>query len=83
MMEAARTSETLVDNYFTRQYIPEDNSEQGKSSLLTGMSQIRHDRVQFVTYVTTQPKHVSCASNCYIHTCTVHVHTGAGVAQSV
>jgi hypothetical protein len=27
MMEAARTSETLVDNYFTRQYIPEDNSE--------------------------------------------------------
>jgi hypothetical protein len=22
-----RTSETLVDNYFTRQYIPEDNSE--------------------------------------------------------
>jgi hypothetical protein len=27
MMEAARTSETSVDNYFTRQYIPEDNSE--------------------------------------------------------
>jgi hypothetical protein len=27
MMEAARTSETLVDNYFTWQYIPEDNSE--------------------------------------------------------
>jgi hypothetical protein len=26
-MEAARTSETLVGNYFTRQYIPEDNSE--------------------------------------------------------
>jgi hypothetical protein len=23
MMEAARTSETSVDNYFTRQYIPE------------------------------------------------------------
>jgi hypothetical protein len=23
----ARTSETSVDNYFTRQYIPEDNSE--------------------------------------------------------
>jgi hypothetical protein len=29
MMEAARTSETSVDNYFTRQYIPEDNSEHG------------------------------------------------------
>jgi hypothetical protein len=27
MMEAARTSETSVDNYFTRQYIPQDNSE--------------------------------------------------------
>jgi hypothetical protein len=27
MMEAARTSETSVDNYFTRQYISEDNSE--------------------------------------------------------
>jgi hypothetical protein len=27
MMEAARIPETSVDNYFTRQYIPEDNSE--------------------------------------------------------
>jgi hypothetical protein len=27
MMEAAHTSETPVDNYFTRQYIPEDKSE--------------------------------------------------------
>jgi hypothetical protein len=27
MMEAARTSETSVDNYFTRQYNPEDKSE--------------------------------------------------------
>jgi hypothetical protein len=27
MMEAVRISETSVDNYFTRQYIPEDNSE--------------------------------------------------------
>jgi hypothetical protein len=27
MMEAARTSGTSVYNYFTRQYIPEDNSE--------------------------------------------------------
>jgi len=26
-MEAARTFESSVDNYFTRQYIPEDNSE--------------------------------------------------------
>jgi hypothetical protein len=28
MMEAVRTSETSVDNHFTRQYIPEDDSEQ-------------------------------------------------------
>jgi hypothetical protein len=27
VMEAVRTSEMSVDNYFTRQYIPEDNSE--------------------------------------------------------
>jgi hypothetical protein len=27
MMEAARTSEASVDNYFIRQYIPEDKSE--------------------------------------------------------
>jgi hypothetical protein len=27
MMVAARTSETSVDNYFKRQYIPEVNSE--------------------------------------------------------
>jgi hypothetical protein len=27
MMEAARTSETSVENYLTRQYIPEDKSE--------------------------------------------------------
>jgi hypothetical protein len=26
-MEAVSTSETSVDNHFTRQYIPEDNSE--------------------------------------------------------
>jgi hypothetical protein len=26
-MEAARTSETSVDNHFTRQYNPEDSSE--------------------------------------------------------
>jgi hypothetical protein len=27
LMEAARTSETSGDHYFTRQYIPEDKSE--------------------------------------------------------
>jgi hypothetical protein len=33
MMEAVRTSETSVDNHFTRQYIPEDNSERDLISL--------------------------------------------------
>jgi hypothetical protein len=28
--DAVRSSETSVDNYFTRQYIPEDNSEHNK-----------------------------------------------------
>jgi hypothetical protein len=32
IMEAARTSETSVDNHFTRQYNPEDSSEQHLSS---------------------------------------------------
>jgi hypothetical protein len=35
MLEAARTSETLVDNYFTRHYIPEDNSELHGNPLLS------------------------------------------------
>jgi hypothetical protein len=33
MMEAVRTSETSVDNNFTRQYNPEDNSEQQIASI--------------------------------------------------
>jgi hypothetical protein len=32
-MEAVLTSETSDDNHFTRQYIPEDNSEHKKSEL--------------------------------------------------
>jgi hypothetical protein len=32
MMEAVHTSETSVDNYFTWQHIPEDNSEPGHTS---------------------------------------------------
>jgi hypothetical protein len=35
-MEAARTSETSVDNYFTRQYIPEDNSELQANICMSG-----------------------------------------------
>jgi hypothetical protein len=35
MMEAARTSETSVENYFTRRYIPEDKSEHHQYTLHT------------------------------------------------
>jgi hypothetical protein len=35
MMEAVRTSETSVDNHFTRQYNPEDSSEHLILSLLS------------------------------------------------
>jgi hypothetical protein len=38
MVEAVRTSETSVDNYFTRQYIPEDNSEHQEISPLLSVS---------------------------------------------
>jgi hypothetical protein len=34
MMEAVRTSETSVDNHFTRQYNPEDSSEQQRTDQL-------------------------------------------------
>jgi hypothetical protein len=48
MMEAARTSETSVDNYFTRQYIPEDNSEQQIMKLF--IAEISPVSYQFVLY---------------------------------
>jgi hypothetical protein len=34
MMETVRTSETSVDNHFTRQYNPEDSSEHHTTSVL-------------------------------------------------
>jgi hypothetical protein len=40
MMEAARTSEKSVYNYFTRQYIPEDKSEKANGTQLTGNVQV-------------------------------------------
>jgi hypothetical protein len=38
MMEAVRTSETSVDNHFTRQYNPEDSSEHHDYNTLHEMS---------------------------------------------
>jgi hypothetical protein len=42
MMEAVRTSETSVDNNFTRQYIPEDNFEHHTRRRENLKSQIEH-----------------------------------------
>jgi hypothetical protein len=39
-MEAVRTSETSVDNNFTRQYIPEDNSERCYCSVVIVKSNV-------------------------------------------
>jgi hypothetical protein len=54
MMDAVRTSETSVDNYFTRQYIPEDNSElqtrlcRQLYAYVTATSPLNWDRLIFV-----------------------------------
>jgi hypothetical protein len=42
MMEAARTSETSVNNYFTRQYIPEDKSELPTTSDVVRTQKTKH-----------------------------------------
>jgi hypothetical protein len=56
-MEVARASETSVDNYFTRQYIPEDNSElhtRRRETLKSHMYSIvtLHDTRSFIISVT-------------------------------
>jgi hypothetical protein len=48
MMEAVRTSETSVDNHFTRQYNPEDSSEHGTGNNLVPLrASIIFDSVKF------------------------------------
>jgi hypothetical protein len=43
MMEAVRTSETSVDNHFTRQYNPEDSSEHQFGRLLQQFFYLLYD----------------------------------------
>jgi hypothetical protein len=45
MMEAVCTSETSVDNHFTRQYIPEDNSESRTKFVYSDVSAFSHSDV--------------------------------------
>jgi hypothetical protein len=49
MMEAVRTSETWVDNYFTLQYIPENKSEHHSSRRENLKSHKEFDRPQHKT----------------------------------
>jgi hypothetical protein len=46
MMEAVRTSETPVDNHFTRQYNPEDSSEHC-TYILTGCQELCHFYINY------------------------------------
>jgi hypothetical protein len=51
MMEAVRTSETSVENHFTRQYIPEDNSEhQGTVLFVSEHNQFSMHCIAIVRY---------------------------------
>jgi len=62
-MEAVRTSETSVDNHFTRQYIPEDNSEQmhilWKLKHYPRQQATKTCRLEMLTVRTIRPLHSS------------------------
>jgi hypothetical protein len=73
MMEAARTSETSADNYFTRQYIPEDNSElhtrrcenlKSHGLHLSSLSKITIDSLEVAPSIIRSPVFGSCAMLC-------------------
>jgi hypothetical protein len=57
MMEAVRTSETSVDNYFTRKYIPEDNSEHHTRRSENLKSQMPETYLSRKTLLTANGKH--------------------------
>jgi hypothetical protein len=67
MMEAVRTSETSVDNHFTRQYIPENNSEHHTRR-----------RENLKSHKFYNARYLSSASwtNSYLHT-VAHTYTSA------
>jgi hypothetical protein len=62
MIEAARTTETTVDNYFTRQYIPEDKSELN-TDLLTQMIGQRKDKTTLDTLIGSRVRSGSTVSD--------------------
>jgi hypothetical protein len=68
MMEAARTSETSVDNYFTRQYIPEDNSELYTRRRENLKSHVLQNFLHLYYYKTEESKHVGLCPELYLKT---------------
>jgi hypothetical protein len=57
MMEAVGTSETSVENYFTRQYIPKDNSEHHTRRRENFKSQMPETYLSRKTLLTANGKH--------------------------
>jgi hypothetical protein len=51
MMEAVRTSETSVDNHFTRQYNPEDCSEHQLKEVQTGSESAKRNVEMFALFL--------------------------------
>jgi hypothetical protein len=51
MMERARTSETSVDNYFTRQYIPGDKSEHSISLHTSWPQHFDTDKCSLINFI--------------------------------
>jgi hypothetical protein len=61
MMEAVRTSETSVDNHFTRQYNPEDSSEQNVYHILRNKVLLeRYNGISTVRVGTVLPSSDTC-----------------------
>jgi hypothetical protein len=76
MLEAGRTSETSVDNHFTRQYNPEDSSEHFSSEFMKSSQRIDHDLLAtflnvnhkkevICTYIQFSNVLVICVSVCF------------------
>jgi hypothetical protein len=66
MLEAVRTSETPVYNHFTRQYIPEDNSEQ--TTFCIGVTIVIYECMKVLCYVR---HHVGTVTSQEMQTCGV------------
>jgi hypothetical protein len=63
MMEAVRTSETSVDNHFTRQYIPEDTPEHHTWGFVTALTTARYRSLCRASRIqSTPPKPIALRS---------------------